>query len=139
MVVTLAVSLVIAGCGDGELTPEQQVRKSAERFLTGWTEGDADAYCGAFVAVTDGLQFYDEQELSQAIAGTERSCTRQFARGAARHPGKLPLSFKLGKITVKGERATVETTIQFRGKQRPERFPFKEVTDGNWRVVIVES
>ena len=117
-----AVSLFAAGCGG---SPEDDVKDTVKDLASAVKDKDYKAICDAFAKDT-------LKALEKAVPGGDcaKALEKEDDGGAEEGLGsKDPDDIKFEKVSVKGEKATVEVE----GEDEPIEF-VKE--DGDWKVTI---
>jgi hypothetical protein len=113
--------LVLPACGGND---EGEVKQTVREFVKATSERDADKWCGKLVT-----HEFLEQATGATGSKAEEACRQQFMAGKA---PDIRLS-KIGKPTIKGDKATVITTLDEQGQPRPQVFRLKK-EDGDWRI-----
>ncbi len=117
----LAVALALAGCGDSEPTPEEQVRATLTAFSRATAAKDYQALCDRLLAPS----------LIEDLKKIGLPCEIALEQGLAdvEQPRLI-----VGRVTVKGRRATAEVRTSAAG-QAPSRDTIAlEETEQGWRI-----
>jgi hypothetical protein len=118
----LVASACLAACGGGD--DKQQAGDTVKQFFAALQKRDAGKLC-------DRLLTKDLLERTTGATGDRagQECRRQFKALKA-------TDFKLlsvGKVTVNGDKATVQATIERQGQGQPQVFRLQK-EDGDWRL-----
>ena len=122
LTLTMVAAACLAGCGGGN--DKQEARDTVTQFFTALQKRDLGKLC-------DRLLTKDLLERTTGATGDRagQECRRQFKDIKA-------TDFKLvsvGKVTVNGDKATVQATIERQGQGQPQVFRLKK-EDGDWRL-----
>ena len=118
----LVAAACLAACGGGN--DKQQAGDTVKQFFAALEKRDLGKLC-------DRLLTKDLLQRTTGATGDRagQECRRQFKDIKA-------TDFKLvsvGKVTVKGDKATVEAIIERQGQSQPQVFRLKK-EDGDWRL-----
>ena len=125
-VLLLAVPALLAGCGDEEPTPEQDVRAVLTSFATAAEKRDYQTICTKVLA----------PELLEGLRQISLPCevALQKSLGAVQEP-----RLSVGAITVKGTTATAEVRTSAKGQAPSTDTVELERSDGDWRISDLTS
>src|SRR3954454_18215364 len=117
----LTAVMALSACGGGD--DETQAKDTVRQFFTALQKRDAAKLCDRLLS---------KEFLKQTTLGTgdpKQECRRQFKD--LKTPGfKL---VRVGKVTVKGDDASVATVIERDDQAQPQVFRLKK-EDGDWRL-----
>jgi hypothetical protein len=120
-VLLFSMVLVLSACGGND---EGQVKKTVREFVKATSERDADKWCGKLVT-----HEFLEQATGATGSEAEDACRQQLKTAKA---PELRLT-RIGKPEIKGDKATVITTLDEQGQPHPQVFRLKK-EDGDWRI-----
>ena len=119
--VVLALALALAACGEDEPTPEEEVRATLTAFSRATAAKDYQALCDKLLAPS---LIADLKKI-----GLPCEIALQQGLGEVEQPRLV-----LGRVTVKGKRATAEVRTSAEG-QAPSRDTLAlERTEEGWRI-----
>ena len=121
LTLTLVAAACLAACGGND---KQQAGDTVKQFFTALEKRDLGKLC-------DRLLTKDLLQRTTGATGDRagQECRRQFKDIKA-------TDFKLvsvGDVTVNGDKATVQATIERQGQSQPQIFRLKK-EDGDWRL-----
>jgi hypothetical protein len=120
-VVLLALAVVLAGCGEDEPTPEQEVRTVLTTFATAAEKRDYETIC------TDVLAPKLLEGLRQISLPCEVALQRSL--GAVQEP-----RLTVGAVTVDGKTATAEVRTSAKGQAPSSDTVRLDRVGGTWRI-----
>jgi len=117
----LVLALPLAGCGESEPTPEEQVRSTLSAFSRATAAKDYQALCDRLLAPS---LIADLKKI-----GLPCEIALQQGLGDVKQPRLI-----VGNVTVKGKRATAEVRTSAEG-QAPSRDTIElQETEEGWRI-----
>jgi hypothetical protein len=149
LLLALAVSLAVAGCGDGggvSSSDRESIMRSMRAYFVFDRSPDFDAYCRSFVSVHDQHTFRQgsPEELASDAAATQRSCLkgaqrllklRQRYPNAPIHTGWPETQIGEVQEARKVDRVTVSLSYRIRGRTVSPDPIVARIVDGDWRVL----
>jgi hypothetical protein len=118
-----ALVLGLAACGGGE-DDETEVREVVRDFVEATNERDGETLCGELLT----------QEFKEKATGATGDRVDEVCREQLELTKGLELELvEIGRTTVRGDRATVRTTLNTDGVEAPRVFSL-EREDGEWRL-----
>ncbi|MBN1288385.1 MAG: DUF4878 domain-containing protein [Actinobacteria bacterium] len=112
--------LVGFGSGGGGGDDEAQAKAVAEKFMKASMEYDIEG-------ILDTLSEKDKKEISDE--DIEEAKKQSEAAGGV----DLGIDYKIGKVEIEGDKATVEVAVEFAGEKSTDNiYMLKE--DGKWKV-----
>ena len=123
----ILLALLVAGCGgDAAPTPEVQVRATLAELGKATAAKDYDRLCGEILA----------PELVEQVATIGLPCAVALRQGLGE---VVQPRLTVGRVTVKGDRATAEVRTSAQGQQPSRDTVALARTKGRWRVTSLAA
>jgi ketosteroid isomerase-like protein len=126
-VAVLLAAALIAGCGGGGESDEDQVRGVVESFVQAGEDRDAAAACDLLAA--------DQVKTVEKI-GPGGSCATILA-GIFSKAEDVSTDVEIQDVRVEGDRATVDATVKSPGSQPKAESILVVREDGEWKLASV--
>ena len=120
-VLLFSTVVALSACGGND---EDEVKQTVREFVEATSERDADKWCGELVT-----HEFLEQATGATGSEAEKACRRQLTTAKAPEIRLI----RTGKPKIKGDTATLITTLEEQGQPRPQVFRLKK-EDGDWRI-----
>jgi len=117
----VAAALPLGACGGSD---EEAAKTTIREFVEATSKRDAGKFCGDLVT----------EEFLEQTTGAKGERARSACRQQIKSLKGVQIKLvSIGKTTVKGDRATVRTTLETAGQKRPQVFRLQK-QDGDWRL-----